>query len=308
MRHYQGSTTKYVMRRLKESFPWYLMLAPCLIYIFIFDYIPMYGVQIGFRQYNAAKGILGSDWVGLRHFARFFRYPYMWDLVKNTLTLTLYGLATFPMPVGLALILNEIRHKKYKKTVQMITYIPHFLTEVVVVSLVMLFLDPSTGPINNLIALLGGQKKNFMGFPSAFPHIYVWSGVWQGMGWGSILYLSALSSIDQELIEAARIDGANRFQIMRHINLPGITPTIIICLIMSCGGLLSVGYSKVLLLQNPMNLQTADTISTYVYSQGLKGGSFAYSSAIGLLNNVCNILILIIVNFICRRVSETSLF
>lgn len=308
VRHYKGSTTRYVIRRLKESWQWYLMLLPALIYIIIFNYGPMYGVQIAFKRYNAAKGIWGSPWVGLDHFERFLRYPYMWNLIRNTLSLTLYTMATFPMPIILALALNEIRHRKYKKTVQMITYIPHFLTEVVVVSLVMMFLDPSTGPINNVIAALGGQKQNFMGIPEAFSSIYVWSGVWQGVGWSSILYLSALSSIDQELIEAARIDGANRFRVVWHINLPGIAPTITICFIMSMGGLLSVGFSKVLLMQNPMNNSVSETISTYVYQTGLKGGQFAYTSAIGLLNNVVNIIILLIVNRICKAVSETSLF
>ncbi len=303
-RHKKG----YIRKRLKESWQWYLLLLPGLIYLIIFSYGPMYGLQIAFKDYRARAGIWGSEWVGLKHFIRFFQYPNFWKLIKNTLSITLYSLATFPIPVMFALFLNEIRLQKLKKTVQMITYMPHFLSEVVVCSLVILFLDRTSGPINNLIEFLGGTRRSFWGMPEAFSSIYVISGLWQNMGWNSILYISALSSISMELVEAARIDGASRLQIMRHINLPGILPTVVITFIMRCGSLLSVGYSKIYLLQNDLNLDKSNVISTYVYEIGLVGGQYSYSSAIGLFNNVVNIIVLLIVNKIATKLSGSGLF
>jgi len=298
----------YLKKRLKESWPFYLFLLPALIYLIIFQYGPMYGVQIAFKNYRASKGIWGSDWVGLKHFIRFFQYPNCWKLIWNTLRINLLSLATFPCSIILALFLNEVRSLRFKKTVQMVTYMPHFLTEVVVCSLVILFLDRTTGPINNLVALFGGERQAFMGQPGAFPFIYVLSGLWQSLGWGTILYTSALSSISSEEVEAARIDGASRFQIMRYINIPGIMPTIVITLIMRMGSLFGVGYTKILLLQNNLNLDTSSVISTYTYEIGLLGGQFSYSAAIGLFNNVVNIILLLLVNKIASKVSETSLF
>jgi len=303
-RHKKG----YVLRRLKESWQWYLLLLPALIYLFMFDYAAMYGVQIAFRNYRASKGIWGSPWVGLQYFIRFINYPNFWTLIKNTLSITLYSLATFPIPIIFALFLNEVSQAKFKKTVQMVTYMPHFLSEVVVCALVILFLDRTTGPINNLIATLGGTRTNFMAQPSAFTTIYVMSGLWQNMGWSSVLYISALSSISQEEVEAAKIDGASRFQVLWHINLPGILPTVVITFLMQVGRIMNVGFSKIFLLQNDLNLEASRVISTYVYEIGLIGAQFSYSAAIGLLNNVVNILILLIVNQITKKLSETSLF
>jgi len=299
---------RQVGKRLKESWQWYLLLLPALAYVIIFYYGPMYGVQIAFRNYRPTKGIWGSNWVGLKHFIRFFEYPYFWMMIKNTLSITLYSLATFPCAIIFALLLNELGNLKVKKTIQMITYMPHFLSEVVVCSLVILFLDRTAGPINNLIAALGGERTAFMGDPKAFSTIYVWSGVWQNIGWSSILYISALAAVPVEHHEAARIDGANRFQIMWHINLPSIMPTIIITFLLRMGGLMNVGFSKVYLLQNSLNLDTSTVISTYVYEIGLLGGQFSYSTAIGLFNNVVNIIILLLANKITSLVSETSLF
>lgn len=303
-RHKKG----YIRKRLKESWQWYLLLLPGLIYLIIFSYGPMYGLQIAFKDYRAKLGIWDSEWVGLKHFIRFFNYPNFWKMIKNTLSITLYSLATFPIPVIFALFLNEIRQQKLKKAVQMITYMPHFLSEVVVCSLVILFLDRTTGPINNLIEFLGGTRLSFMGMPEAFTTIFVFSGLWQNLGWNSILYISALASISMELVEAARIDGASRLQIMRHINLPGILPTVVITFIMRCGSLLSVGFSKIFLLQNDLNLEKSRVISTYVYEIGLVGGQYSYSSAIGLFNNIVNIITLIIVNKIATKLSGTGLF
>ena len=196
----------YIRKRLKESWQWYLLLLPGLVYMLIFAYGPMYGLLMSFQDYRATRGIMGSDWVGLKHFIRFFKYPKFWSMIKNTLSITLYSLATFPCPIIFALLLNEVKQVKFKKTAQMITYMPHFLSEVVVCSLVLLFLDRTSGPINNLIAFLGGTRTSFITNPNAFTTIYVLSGVWQGIGWSSILYISALSSISQEEVEAARID------------------------------------------------------------------------------------------------------
>ena len=298
----------YLKKRLKESWPFYLLLLPGLIYLIIFEYVPMYGVQIAFKNYRSAKGIWGSEWVGLKHFIRFFQYPKCWELIWNTLRINLLSLATFPCAIILALFLNEVRSMRFKKTVQMLTYMPHFLTEVVVCSLVILFLDRTTGPINNLIALFGGERQAFMSQPAAFPFIYVLSSLWQELGWGTILYTSALAAISSEEVEAAKIDGASRFQIMRYINIPGILPTIVITLIMRVGKLFGVGFSKILLLQNDLNLDTSSVISTYTYEIGLLGGQYSYSAAIGLFNNVVNIILLLVVNKIASKVSETSLF
>ena len=304
----RGNKKGYLKKRLKESWQWYLLLLPALIYLLIFSYGPMYGLQIAFKDYRASRGIWGSEWVGFKHFLRFFEYPDFWRMIRNTLSLTLYSLATFPIPIIFALLLNEVRQTKLKKTVQMITYMPHFLSEVVVCSLVILFLDRTTGPINNLIAFLGGERTNFMAMPQAFSSIYVLSGLWQNIGWSSILYISALASISQEEVEAARIDGASRLQIMWHINLPGILPTVVITFLMNVGRIMNVGYSKIYLLQNDLNLDVSSVISTYTYQIGLIGGQYSYSSAIGLFNNVVNIITLLIVNQITKRLSETSLF
>ncbi len=296
-----------VVRHLSESWQWYLLLLPALVYVIIFSYGPMYGLQIAFKNYRASKGIWGSDWVGFKHFLRFFEYPKFWTMIKNTLSITLYNLALFPLPVIFALFLNEVRRLKFKKAVQMITYMPHFLSEVVVCSLVILMLDRTSGPINNLIDLLGGQRTNLMADPKAFADIYVWSGRWQSLGWSSILYISALSAVPQEEIEAAQIDGASRLQVLWHINLPHILPTVAITLIMATGSMLSVGYTKILLLQNDLNMEASTVISTFVYEMGLVGGQFSYTAAIGLFNNIVNVITLLIVNWIVKKLTSTGL-
>ena len=298
----------YILKRLKGSWQWYLLLLPGLIYLIIFAYGPMYGVQIAFKDYRASRGIWGSTWVGLKHFIRFFKYPNFWRMIKNTLSITLYSLATFPCAVIFALFLNEIRQQRVKKVVQMVTYIPHFLSEVVVCSLVILFLDRTSGPINNLIAFLGGERKAFMEIPGAFSSIYVLSGLWQNLGWNSILYISALASISMEEVEAARIDGASKLQIMWHIYLPGIRPTIVITFLMQVGRLMNVGFTKIFLLQNDLNLDISSVISTYTYEIGLVGGQYSYSAAIGLFNNVVNIIVLLLANQVSKKLCETSLF
>lgn len=303
-----GKQMKYVLKRLNESKVYYLMLLPMVIYLIIFDYGPMYGVQIAFRDYRTPDGIFNSAWVGLKHFIRFVEFPNFGKYLWNTLRINLISLATFPCSIIFALMLNEISNQKFKKVVQMITYIPHFMTEVVVCALVILFLDRSFGPIMALWGLLGGEKVNLMGSAPAFPYIYVLSGLWQGLGWSTILYISALSAVSSEEVEAAKIDGASRLQVIRHVYIPSIMPTIVITFIMRMGSLLGVGYSKVLLLQNDMNLETSTVIATYTYEIGLLGGQYSYSSAIGLFNNLVNIALLLITNKITKKVSETSLF
>ncbi len=283
-------------------------MLPSLVYLFIFAYIPMYGVQIAFRDFSPRKGIWGSEWVGLEYFKRFIEYPNFKFLMMNTLRIGLYSLATFPCPIIFALMLNEVRSSKFKKSVQMISYIPHFLSTVVVCSMVTLFFNQKTGVVNAIIEFLGGTRTDFLTKASYFEDIYVWSGVWQGLGFGAIIYIAALASVPMEQIEAARIDGATRLQIIWHVNIPYILPTIIIMLIFSCGGILGVGFEKILLLQNDLNLSRSQVISTYVYEIGIRGGQFSYSSAIGLFNTIINVTILAIVNEIARRFGETSIW
>lgn len=304
----QVSFGQRIVKRLKQSWQWYLLLLPAIIYVAIFQYGPMYGLQIAFKNYRPRLGITGSEWVGFEHFIRFLNYPDFWKMIRNTLSITLYSLCTFPCAIIFALLLNEVRQIRLKKSVQMITYAPHFMSEVVVCSLVMMMLDRGTGPLNALIEALGGTRAAFISNPGYFSSIYVWSDVWQNLGWGSILYISALASISPEQVEAATIDGANRFQIIRHVNIPGILPTIAITFIMRTGSLLSVGYSKIFLLQNDLNLDASQVISTYVYNIGLIGGQYSYSTAISLFNNIANILVLLFANKIVKKITDTGLF
>lgn len=299
---------KSLGRRMLDHWQIYLLVAPAVIYIFLFNYLPMVGLQIAFRDYRASKGIWGSQWVGLKYFIKFFNYPNCWKIIRNTLVLSLYSLATFPLSIIAALLINELRSVSYKKVVQMVTYAPHFISTVVICSMITLFMNQSSGLINNVIAALGGKRVDFLGTAAYFPHIYVWSGVWQNLGWGTIIYLATLSAVSPELHEAAYLDGANRMQIILHVNIPCILPTVVIMLIMNCGTILSVGFEKVYLLQNALNLDTSQTISTYNYELGLLGGQYSYTTAIGLFNTVVNVVMLTIVNTISRRVSEISLW
>ena len=283
-------------------------MLPAIATTFLFDYVTMYGVQIAFKDYRNLQGIHGSRWVGFEHFVRFITFPNFWALVGNTLNITLYSLATFPIGVILALFINEVRSLKYKKTVQMVSYAPHFLSTVVVVSIITLFLSRANGLFNNIIALFGGTRIDFMTIPAYFPTIYVWSGVWQNAGWSTIIYLAALSGVSPELVEAARIDGANRVQIIWNVNIPTILPTAVIMFILSTGGLLSLGHEKILLMQNPLNLPASSVISTYVYQMGIQSAQYSYSTAIGLFNNVVNVIIIIMVNKLAKKVSGVGIW
>lgn len=297
------------VKNLKKNYPLWLFVLPGIIITFIFSYIPLYGVQIAFRNFNPKLGFFGSQWVGLQHFIRFFDSPYFFTTIRNTFVLSFYSLvAGFPIPILLALLLNSFRHKRYRKVIQTVTYAPNFISTVVMCGMLLLFLSPRVGVINSVIVFFGGEAINFMGEKGLWRHIYVWSGVWQGMGWSSVIYFAALSSVSPELHEAARMDGASKFQMVRYIDFPSIIPTATILLILSCGSILSVGFEKVFLLQNDLNLSVSQVISTYVYKVGLIDNSISYSSAIGLFNSAVNAILLITVNRISKKLSGISLW
>lgn len=302
------SKVKKTLGEILGDWQLYVLLLPAFAAVLVFHYIPIYGVQIAFKNYRTSLGILGSEWIGFKNFIRFLEYPDFWRIVGNTLTLSLYTLATFPISVILALMLNEVQHGWYKKLVQMVTYAPHFISFVVLVSMMSLMFGKTNGLINNVITSLGGERIPFMESSSLFKHMYVWSGVWQGMGWGAIIYIAALAGVPQELIEAAKIDGAGRFRIIWNINIPTILPTIMTMLILNTGHVLSVGFEKVYLMQNSLNLDSSRIISTYVYEIGIIGGQFSYSSAIGLFNSVVNVIVISLVNMLSKKLTDTGLF
>lgn len=296
------------MRMLKKSWVCYLFILPMLVYVIIFSYVPMYGIQLAFKDYRVADGIWESAWVGFKHFKTFFESYQFKDLLWNTLSLSLYVLiAGFPMPIIFALFLNYITNMKFKKASQMITYAPHFISTVVYCGMILIFLA-SDGIINQILTHLGLDPVAFLSNPSNFRHIYVWSGVLQNIGWGSIMYISVLTSVDPTLYEAATVDGATRFQRLLHIDLPAIVPTMVIMLIMKAGEIMDLGFEKAFLLQNSINLDYSEIISTYVYKIGIQGGQFSYSSAIGLFNNIINLILLVVVNKIAKKVSDISLW
>ena len=287
----------------------YLMFLPVFLYFLIFHYFPMYGIQIAFKEFSGALGIWGSPWVGFVHFERFFNSNNFGEVLWNTITISLYSLVvSFPCPILLALMLNEVKSCFFKKTVQTITYAPYFISVVVLAGMIILFLSPQSGIFNMMREALGMEPINYMYEGKYFKTIYVLSGVWQSTGWGSIIYLSALAGIDPALHEAAVIDGASRLKRIWHINLPGILPTVCIMLIMNCGSLMNVGFEKVFLLMNDINLSSAEVISTYVYKVGLQQSQYSFSTAIGLFNSVINFILLISVNAIVRKLDQTSLF
>jgi len=302
---------RLIRDELTKRWQLYLLLLLPISFLVVFNYVPMYGAQISFRNYTAKDGILGSAWVGVKHFVKFFTSPQFWRLIRNTFVLSIYGLlAGFPIPVMLALALNNVDNEHYRKTVQMVTYAPHFISTVVLVGMMSQLFSYNYGLINKVIDTLGGSRKLFLTEPQYFRHLYVWSGVWQGMGYNSIIYISALSSIDPSLYEAAKVDGASRMQRILHIEIPGILPTIITLLILNTGRLLSVGHEKVLLMQCTQNYETSDILSIYIYRMTFKGSlpDYSYTTAIGLFNSVINFVLITLVNAISKRVTETSLW
>lgn len=267
----------------------------------------MYGLQIAFKDFRAVDGILGSEWVGFEHFTEFFDSYYFWDLIQNTLGINLYALALFPISIIVALSLNELRDGRFKKTAQTITYAPHFISVVVFAGMIIAFLDPKTGIVNNFIKSLGFDPISFMTSPAWFKSIFVWSNEWQNLGWGAIIYLAALAGVDPQLHESAKVDGATRLQRIWHVNLPSIMPTIIILLILNMGTMMSIGFEKILLLQNELNMDASQVIQTYVYEAGLLHGQYSYSTAVGFFNSLINFLLLILFNQLARR-TGTSLW
>ena len=297
-------------KEVKRNWSLYLLVAIPVAYLVIFKYIPMYGVQIAFKDYSLAKGITGSPWVGMKYFVKFMSNYQFKTILWNTIAISLYQLLTFPLAIILALLLNYVGKEKFKKSVQMITYAPHFISTVVMVGIIIQFLDARSGVVNQIIAAFGGETKNFMAYPEYFRHIYVWTGVWQGIGYSSIIYIAALSGVSAELHEAAIIDGASIIKRIWYVDIPTILPTIVIMLILQCGSILSVGYEKIYLMQNSLNLSQSEIISTYVYKQGIASAmpQYSYSTAIGLFVSIVNVILLVIVNTITSKLSDTSLF
>jgi ABC-type polysaccharide transport system, permease component len=302
-------------RLARRLTPWtrnwqlYLLLLPAIAYLIVFKYVPMYGVQIAFRKYTAVNGIAGSQWVGLKHFEAFFNSYQFNRVLINTIVLSVYELLLgFPLPIILALMLNQIRSARSKAVLENIFYIPHFISIVVLVGMVNVFFGYSSGFVNNVAAMLGGERVDYIGKAAAFRHLYVFSGIWKNAGWNAIIYLAALSGIDPGLYEAATIDGASRIRKMISIELPGILPVIVMMFVMGMGNIMSVGFEKAYLMQNALNSSTSEIIATYVYKVGLLQVKYDYSAAVGLFNNVINIVLLVSANTISRRLTENSLW
>ena len=287
----------------------YVMLIIPVIFVVIWNYWPMYGVIIAFKDYSPAFGILGSPWVGLKHFERFFASYFFLEIIVNTLRLSLYSLlVSVPLPIILALLFNELNRKWFKSTAQTISYIPNFISVVVVIGMVQFFFSSQDGMINMLLNTFGFPSIDFLGSPKWFPHIYVWSGVWQGVGWGTLIYTAAMSGISPDQYEAAYLDGASRLQCIRHITIPSIMPTNVISTILATGSILSVGFEKTFLLQNAANLASSEVLSTYTYKMGIINGEYSFSAAVGLFNNVINFIVLFFVNKLAQKTNESSLW
>ncbi|MDF2715572.1 MAG: binding-protein-dependent transport system inner rane component [Paenibacillus sp.] len=305
----RGSTQKDgVLKKkfdyLKKNHFLYWLMAPALILTILFKYVPMYGVIIAFKDFSYSKGIWGSDWAGFEHFAKFLNAPNFELIFMSTLKLSVYGLILgFPVPILLALMLNQLRKAAVKKNIQLILYAPNFISVVVIVGMIFIFLSP-TGPINKIVTLMAGHPITFMSDPEYFRTIYILSGIWQGAGWASIIYVAALAGVDPELHNAATIDGANLLQRIRSIDLPTIRPVMAIVFILAAGGIMAIGFEKAYLMQTAMNLPASEILPTYVYKVGLQSGNYSYSAAIGLFNSVINVILLILVNFIVKKLNE----
>lgn len=300
-----------------QNWQLYILVLPALIYMGIFLYWPMYGVIIAFKDFSPSKGIMGSPWARqltgetdyFKHFTSFFTSIHFKRTIRNTLTLSLYSLAiNWPLPIIFAILMNEIRNPKFKKTVQTITYLPHFISTVVMCGMLWIFLRNETGMINYMLKAIGIGNIDFMGKAQYFPHVYVWSGVWQGTGWNTIIYMSTLSGLDTQMYEAAGIDGANKWQQIWYITLPCLMPTAVMLLILNSGSIMSVGFEKIFLLQTDLTMETSDVISTLVYRKGLIETNYSFSAAVGLFNSVINCTLLITVNYISKKLGDVSMF
>lgn len=300
-----------ILKRIYESRYLLILIMPALIYYIIFQYAPMFGLVVAFQDYEVFKGIMGSEWVGFKYFRYFlFENTDFFPLLRNTFLLGFYSIIfSFPAPIILALLLNEIRNSKFKRIVQTVSYLPHFISNVILASMILMFLSPDGGMINAFLnQTFGIEPIYFMAKANLFRPIYILSGIWQGVGWGSIIYLATISGIDQNQYEAAALDGAGRWRQMRHVTIPGIVPMIVIMLILSIGRLLSTSFEKVVLLYNPLTYSTADVFSTYTYRMGILGGEFSYTTAVGIFNGIVSFLLIIIANSIARRVRQVSLW
>ncbi|MBE1445331.1 putative aldouronate transport system permease protein [Paenibacillus sp. OAS669] len=297
-----------IRKDFKKNRYLYLLSLAGILYYIIFKYVPMYGAIIAFKNYLPSKGIWGSPWVGFKHFEDFFGSHYFWRVLRNTLLINLYELFfAFPAPIILALMLNEVRRAFFKRMVQTITYLPHFVSMVVICGMLVDF-SQKAGLLSTILTWFGAERQNLLLNPDLFRTIFVGSGIWQGIGWGSIIYLAALTSIDTQLYDAATVDGAGRWKQMIHVTIPGIMPTIVILLILQIGGMMNVGFEKIILLYNSQTYETADVISSFVYRRGILEANYSYSTAVGLFNSAINFLLLIIANRISRKVNETSLW
>lgn len=298
-----------LLKDIKKNWILYVMMIPVIIFFWLFHYKAMYGIQLAFKDFDVKLGIEGSSWIGFKHFERFFKSYNFINLIKNTLTLSLYSLVIgFPMPIIFALLLNYLRSKRLKKTVQMVSYAPHFISTVVLCGMVTIFCNVDTGVFNMVLNSLGFESINFLAKPEYFKHLHVLSGIWQSTGWSAIIYISALAGVDYEMHEAAIVDGATKIQRMIHIDLPSIKPTIVMMLILRFGQIMSVGFEKVYLLQNDLNKSAASIISTYVYEVGLLDNNYGYSTAINLFNTIINVILLVGANQISKKLADESLF
>jgi putative aldouronate transport system permease protein len=294
--------------RIRKNWGLYVLLLPAVVLLLLFSYKPMYGVLIAFKDYSPALGIMDSPWAGLKYFEKFFNSYQFSSTIKNTLIISFYSIATFPIPIMLALMINQMRVNRFKHVFQTVTYMPHFISTVVMVGLILILSSPSTGLIGNIYRLLGAEAPNLMGSAEWFSSVYVWTDVWQHAGWDSIIFIAALSAVDPSLYEAAKVDGASRWQRIRFIDIPMLLPTAIILLILRIGGLLGVGFEKVYLMQNNLNISSSEVIATYVYKIGMLSSQYSFSSAINLFNTIINFILLILVNQAAKKYSENSLW
>ena len=302
-----ASSWSYRKKRIRKSLPYYVLILLPLVYLLVFRYYPMLGIQIAFRDFKVRGGIWNSPWVGMKHFELFFSSSASGMIIRNTFVLSLYSLlAGFPIPIILAICLNECRSQKFKRFTQMITYMPYFISTVVLVSMIIQFTDISTGFVNQIIVKLGGRSVNFMGTITYFRSLYVWTGVWQTMGYSAIVYLAALTGVPMDLYDAAKVDGASKLRRIINIDIPYIAPTIITLFILNTGSILSVGFEKIYLMQNSINTPVSEVISTYVYKIGVLQFSYSYSTAVGLFNSVVNLAMLLIVNTVSDRIGKVS--
>jgi len=304
------SPRKKFWRGVFSNWQLYVFLLPAVVYFIVFNYVPLYGIQIAFKNLSLRAGIMGSPWADpwYKHFQQFFQGLMFGKIVKNTLYLNIYGLiAGFPLPIILAILLNELKSKRFMKIVQNITYAPHFISVVIIVGMIRLFFT-SRGIINQLLALINVPATDFLAMGPMFPHIYIWSGIWQGLGFSSVIYFAALSGVPSELHEAAIIDGATRMQRIININIPHILPTIVILLILNTSSIMSMGFEKIFLMQNGLNLEYSEVISTYIYKIGIQQRSYSLAGAVGIFNNVINLFMMLSVNAVAKRISGISLF